>query len=297
MKIIEPNVTEVKDFEGVDNFYHTVARAARICYASDKTDNNKELVERLIKSGHFSPFEHSIIYVDGNMINGCDNMMLKELFNICEKHPYTIVHHYVTGEYIVEINGRILLEAISKISAFYEMGYLNEALEKALSVITPFEIKDDKWKEFKSFIVDTNIGCTRELNRHDKDFYYTDPLDICEQSTRYCNFSKDKFGGEISVNKPYWFDNEEDYNKMYPYWNYSIQVAEKQYLDALKAGVPTDIARGILPLDTHTRAIYTSTIGEWQHIIDLRLKGTTGRPHGDIMIVANKINEILCTEK
>ena len=80
---------------------------------------------------------------------------------------------------------------------------------------------------------------------------------------------------------------------MFPYWDYSIQVAEKQYLDALKAGVPTDIIRGILPLDTHTRAIYTSTIEEWQHIIDLRLKGITGKPHGDIMIIASKINELL----
>ena len=46
MKIIEPNVTEVTDFEGVDNFYKAVARAARICYASDKTNNDKELCER-----------------------------------------------------------------------------------------------------------------------------------------------------------------------------------------------------------------------------------------------------------
>ena len=63
MKIIEPSVIEVKDFEGVDNFYKAVARAARICYASDKTTNDKELCERLIKSKHFSPFEHAIVYL------------------------------------------------------------------------------------------------------------------------------------------------------------------------------------------------------------------------------------------
>lgn len=290
MKIIEPNVKEITDFEGVDNFYHATARAARICYASDKTTEDKKLCERLIKLGHFSPFEHSIIYIDGNMINTCDNMMLKELFNICEKHCYTIVHHYVTGEYIVEINGRILLEAVSKISAFYEMGYLNEALEKALSVIIPFEIKDDKWKEFKSFVVDTNIGCTRELNRHDKDFYYTDPLDICEQSTRFCNFSKDKFGNEVTFNKPYWYD-EASISKQNA-WEYAMRQAEYNYLNN-QYNFDIDEIRGMLPIDTHTRAIYTSTISEWNHIIDLRLHGTTGKPHGDIKIIAEKINQII----
>ena len=54
-----------------------------------------------------------------------------------------------------------------------------------------------------------------------------------------------------------------------------------------------DEIRGVLPLDTHTRVIYTSTISEWNHIIDLRLKGTTGKSHGDIMIIADKIDKLI----
>lgn len=295
MKIIKPNVTEIKDFEGVDNFYKAVARAARICYASDRTDNDKELCERLIESKHFSPFAHSVIYIPlyGKIreltrslrVNfGTDYMM--QFINHIQESKYSVsIYNPNKQHYDLSINGRVIVETIISLydTKKFFSSYI-EALDFVLNNLKDYEIE---LHNFKSFIVDTSIGCTREMNRHHDNFY------ICEQSTRYCNFSKDKFGGEISVNEPYWFDNEEHYNKVFPYWDYSIQVAEKQYLDALNDEVPTDIARGILPLDTHTRAIYTATIAEWQHIIDLRLKGLTGKPHGDIKIIANKINELL----
>lgn len=275
MKIIEPKVQEVKDFEGVDNFYKAAARAARICYASDKTTKDKELCERLIKLGHHSPFEHAIISLRPSYFGEFDDVWASGIIEKLYSNKFTLQY----GNEIT-VNGRIIVECVDNISELDEfLEFIKSNNLEAKPEINPLS--------FKSFIVDTSIGCTREMNRHHDNFY------ICEQSTRYCNFSKDKFGGEISVNEPYWFDNEEYYNKMFPYWDYSIQVAEKQYLDALKAGVPTDIARGILPLDTHTRAIYTATLEEWQHFIDLRLKGVTGKPHGDIKVIAEKINNLI----
>lgn len=285
MKIVKPKVEEIKDFEGVDNFYHTVARAARICYASDKTTEDKELVERLIKSKHFSPFEHAIIYVKLGDLNKFKKNINKSTTDYLSNYPKECIK-YIVDKYNEEekcyelaINGRVLIE-----TALCHSDYPMQTLEGTLEVMKKYEI-DRHW--FRSFIVDTSIGCTREMNRHHDNFC------ICEQSTRYCNFSKDKFGGEISVNEPYWFDNEEYYNKMFSYWDYSIQVAEKQYLDALNAGVPTDIARGILPLDTHTRCIYTATIEEWNHIIQMRYYGTTGKPHEDAKIIAGKILNLI----
>lgn len=298
MKIIKPNVQEITDFEGVNNFYHAVARAARICYASDKTDNDKKLCERLIKQGHYSPFEHAIIYLWNNEVTKCIGekyMWLQYIYVGCLDSKYIVRRYYGDGidDYQVAINGRIIVELAEE---FHQHNpdtptivIIDGFLEQAKQVVKHITLPEIPLPEpvFKSFIVDTSIGCTREMNRHHDNFY------ICEQSTRYVNFSKDKFGGEISVNEPYWFNNEEDYNKTFPYWDYSIQVAEKQYLDALKAGVPTDIARGILPLDTHTRCIYTATIEEWNHIIQMRYYGTTGKPHGDAKIIAGKILNLI----
>ena len=295
MKIIKPNVQEVTDFTGVDNFYKAVARAARICYASDKTTDDKKLVERLIESKHFSPFEHSIIHIplygkirelkNPLQVNFVTDYMSQFINHIQESKYVVSMYNPNKQHYELSINSRIIVETIISLydTKKFFSSYI-EALDLVLNNLKDYEIE---LHNFKSFIVDTSIGCTREMNRHHNNFY------ICEQSTRYCNFSKDKFGGEISVNEPYWFDDEEYFNKTFSYWDYSIQVTEKQYLDALKAGVPTDIARGILPLDTHTRAIYTATLEEWQHFIDLRLKGITGKPHGDIKIIAEKINNLI----
>lgn len=295
MKIIEPKVQEVKDFEGVDNFYKAVARAARICYASDNTTDDKALVERLIKSKHFSPFEHAVIFCRNtdeelkgfkyDIIGNTRNNKYSVKMSCAFKPRGTKVIPCKDIIYFTAINGRTLIERIIKISDFYE-GKIIGLLDKAFEILKEYEIKEDEDNHFfKSFIVDTSIGCTREMNRHHDNFY------ICEQSTRYCNFSKDKFDNEVAFNKPYWYDDI-DY-KLKHSWMCAMRDAEFYYLDNIKREMPTDIARGILPLDTHTRAIYTATVSEWHHFIDLRLRGTTGTPHGDIKIIAEKINDLI----
>lgn len=295
MKIIEPNVQEITDFEGVDNFYKAVARAARICYASDKTTDDKVLVERLIKSKHFSPFEHAIIYLWNNEVmkyTGEKYIWLQYIFFGCLDHKYIVHKCYENGinDTLFAINGRIIVELAEEYHQHNPdtptIVIIDKFLEQAKQVVKHITLPEIPLPKpvFKSFIVDTSIGCTREMNRHHDNFY------ICEQSTRYCNFSKDKFGNEIAFNKPYWY-NEASISKQNA-WEFAMRQAEFNYLDNQK-DFTIDEIRGILPLDTHTRAIYTATIEEWNHIIDLRLKGTTGKPHGDIMIIAKKINELI----
>jgi len=301
MKIIEPNVTEVTEFEGVDNFYKAVARAARICYASDKTTEDKALVERLIESKHFSPFEHAVIYLDIDKLQNDhlipDYYKPKMICILCVTNKYSIQKGTLGNSYYA-INGRILIESIIKYNnKKNENTSITKTIDETLRFINKYQ---ERRSFFRSFIVDTSIGCTREMNRHHDNFY------ICEQSTRYCNFSKDKFGGEVAFNKPYWYNTKNDVYK--EWWKGAMKNAEMLYMTAIK-NIPEDLrncsdnefgmgfhideARGILPLDTHTRAIYTATIEEWEHFIDLRLKGITGKPHGDIQIIADKINNII----
>lgn len=311
MKIVKPNVQEITDFEGVDNFYHAVARAARICYASDKTDNDKELCKRLIEKKHFSPFAHAIIYLWNNEVmkyTGEKYIWLQYIYFGCLSHKYIVHRCYKNGinDTQLAINGRIIVELAEEYHQnnpeTSTIVIIDGFLEQAKQVVKHITLPEIPLPEpvFKSFIVDTSIGTAREFNRHHNNFY------ICEQSTRYCNFSKDKFDNEVSFNKPYWYDTKNSVYKAY--WTAAMENAEMLYMTAVK-NIPEDLkncsdsefgmgfhideARGILPLDTHTRCIYTATIEEWQHIIDLRLKGTTGKPHGDIMIIASKINELL----
>lgn len=297
MKILEPKVEEIKDFEGVDNFYKATARAARVCYASDKTTEDKKLVERLLESKHFSPFEHAIIYIDQRAMGELTSYPHEsaELFQTNLMHDivfnkYAIKTSYIWKDYEYKngayiYNGRVIIESI--VRNITDKPVI-ETLELVLKWLKQFEIKELQAKEFKfkSFIIDTSIGCTREMNRHHDNFY------ICECSTRYCNYAKDKFGKEVAFNKPYWYDNA-SYAKQNK-WEFAMRQAENNYIDnAVSDEFTTDEIRGVLPLDTHTRAIYTATIEEWNHIIDLRLKGTTGKPHGDIMVITKKIADLL----
>lgn len=282
MKIVEPRVTEVKDFEGTDNFYKSVARAARICYASDKTTDNIELVRRLIKSKHYSPFAHAIVYIDYNRYPGKINKYEEDILFECVSSEYSIELH---GGSVIAINGRLIVESCVKIVKKYPEITLDtlDVLDSFLLHLKTIETEVDDG--FKSFIVDTSIGCTREMNRHHENLY------ICEQSTRYCNFMSNKFSKELSINKPYWYDNADP--EVVQEWVFGIVNCEGAYYNILDCGLSIDEARGVLPLDTHTRAIYTTTIQEWNHIIDLRHKGTTGKPHGDIAIIAGMINEMI----
>lgn len=107
------------------------------------------------------------------------------------------------------------------------------------------------------FIVDR--GVSHEIVRHRIASY-------SQESTRYCNYSKDRFGGEISVIKPYFFiDDEKAYNS----WENACLAAEKSYMDLLQYSTPQE-ARSVLPNSLKTELVVTFNLREWRHFFKLR---------------------------
>ena len=99
---------------------------------------------------------------------------------------------------------------------------------------------------------------------------------FAQESTRYCNYSQDKFHNEISVIKPcYWKENTTTYMQ----WKTCCEMAEVTYFALLDAGATPQEARSVLPTSLKTELVITATEQEWQHIINLRYHGTTGKPH------------------
>lgn len=97
-----------------------------------------------------------------------------------------------------------------------------------------------------------------------------------QESTRYCNYAKDKFGNEITVIEPCFFTpGSAEYN----IWKQSMQDAENAYFALLGLGAMPQQARDVLPNSLKTELIITAHEKEWQHIIDLRYTGVTGNPH------------------
>src|SRR5574343_955083 len=103
-------------------------------------------------------------------------------------------------------------------------------------------------------------GVTHELVRHRLASY-------SQESTRFCNYSKDKFDSQITVIKPvFWNEDSLEYLK----WLEAMRAAEDFYMTLLANGAKPEQARSVLPNSLKTEIIMTANLREWRHVFKLR---------------------------
>ena len=136
-----------------------------------------------------------------------------------------------------------------------------------------------------TFCITTQISTSRELNR-------VSPNNIAERSTRYCS-SKDG----LEICKPWWLLEDEKQgpvnitNRSLAYIN-ACEKAEHIYRLLLnEEDMKPEDARGVLPLDTATKVVYTYPVEKWCDILELRYYGTTGRPHPNAKLVMGMVRD------
>lgn len=103
-------------------------------------------------------------------------------------------------------------------------------------------------------------GVSHELVRHRM-------ASFSQESTRYCNYSKNKFGNEITVVKPVMIDEG---SMEYYIWLEECKKAEKTYFQLLSLGVTPETARSVLPTCLKTEVVMTANLREWYHVFDIR---------------------------
>ncbi len=112
-------------------------------------------------------------------------------------------------------------------------------------------------------------GVTHEIVRHRIASY-------SQESTRYCNYSKDKFGNELTFIRPcFWADD----SKEYAVWKQAMEEIEKTYVKLISLGAKPEEARSILPNSLKTEIVCTMNLREWRHFFRLR---TAERAHPQI---------------
>ena len=286
MKIIEPSVVL---WEQKDNISH-VARCARICYGKETGDDNKTY-QRLLNSKHWSMFRHQSVYA----ILDYDYAVFEVLIMFAEC-PYI--------EYKTENNKLYISTNYNFILYLKENSEQSNIYSKLYGIIINNEVSAEVFENTEigfnmmryTFCVVTQISTSRELNR-------VSPNNIAERSTRYVYEDR-------TICRPHWMTKEEAYyfsnepilkeyvdsdehKKAYRYYN-SCNNAFINYEKLIDSyGFSKQDARGVLPLDTATKCIYTYSIYEWRKIIDLRFYGTTGVPHPNAKIIAGMIRETL----
>lgn len=124
------------------------------------------------------------------------------------------------------------------------------------------------------FIVDR--GVSHELVRHRL-------ASFAQESTRYCNYANDRFDGELTFIRPYFFKTD---LTVYFWWRDLCRRSEEMYLSMIAEGWTPQEARSVLPNSLKTEVIMTADMREWRHFFRLRAAGETGAPHPQMAEVA-----------
>ncbi|MDD7629826.1 MAG: FAD-dependent thymidylate synthase [bacterium] len=313
IKVVNPSV-ELWKQEGytLDAIWKHIARCARVCYQSVPKNNGetdygflvrtllkgKDIVNRhyynieKIKTCHLSVFEHGTVHLKYRLFIVKDFAQASKFIN----------NHYSKtkeddGYLYVTTNMRVLIE--------------NNWIDELEFIDTTPNCPYYYERVTVNFI--TDIGASRELNRHRVN-------SISEESTRYCRYNANKFGGNITVAKLPWINIEDSAcqcyftglysdneicndNKIVPHFTknwtainwflYGLQIANLVYCKCIELGWTAQQAREILPLNTKTQVVHTAFVDDWQHFIDLRSNGTSGVPHPMAKELADEVKFLL----
>lgn len=277
MKIVEPEVQYWK--ESTNYSLEHIGRCARICYRSEKKDDEK-LALALWNNGHRSMYRHATKYfcIPKNYLK---DYALAYYF---DNNPF-IATLIIDKDIFVSAN----LQWIKEHDNFY-----NVVAKWEISDIDIFNLAKENNDIYNiiryTFRIVTQISTSRELNR-------VSPNNIAEQSTRYVY-------DDGTICRPHWMTKEEIYNFHNNYFNEitnnitmkylrSCNISFDNYRTLIEYGLDKQDARGVLPIDTATVCAYTYSGQEWRHILDLRYRGTTGQPHPNAYIIGEMISNKL----
>ena len=308
MKFITSSFEIWEQGNTLEDMWAHIARCTRVCYQSEKKDNgetDEEFVKRVILRGntngdldwnkiHGAMLEHGTIYLyctSGNLRGGC---FYPKKYENNKYSKINIIHvHSTKNEYYITTNLRVLVE--------------NDWLDDLKYLCAPTE--HHAKRVTVSFI--TNIGVTREFNRHRVN-------SMAEESTRYCNYNLDKFDKSITFCLPKWIDinaleiqacrpaevesdmyanirsNMDDLSDR---WNtidwylYALSTCAFVYKKLIALGWKPQQAREVLPLATKTQLIHTAFVDDWKHFFALRADGVSGPAHPNAAIIAKPLKE------
>ena len=274
MKLIKPSFEIWEQPSGLEGVYKQIEGAGRICYKSEDKiteDSAKSFVDRMIKSGHGAMLEHGTVYL--KVFNVIEN---SELIDKYKSNKYSVVKE---GTEVYNCHGDILYGSYKCITTNYRVLVENSWLDDLKYICKPTEFHEKRITVH--FVCDR--GVSHEFVRHRV-------MSFAQESTRYCNYSKDKFGNELTFIQPCWLDDER--LKLYgPYHTVirdkslesifiaSLNNAEKDYIDLIDLGWKPQEARAVLPNSLKTELVVTGFVSDWNHFFDLRARGTTGAPH------------------
>lgn len=166
-------------------------------------------------------------------------------------------------EILDEVNGEEILKKIEKIGRVCyksEDRISNDSAKKFVANILKRGHESVIEHEKISVRIICDRGVTHEIVRHRIASY-------SQESTRYCNYSNEKFGKELTLIKPLFWENN---SKEYSLWLDAMQTIEDTYNRLIELGAEPQQARSVLPNSLKTEIVVTMNLREWRHFFKLR---------------------------
>ena len=287
MKLIKPSFSIIEQASGIEGMYKHIELAGRTCYKSEDKiteDSAKGFVERMIQSGHGAMLEHGTVYLKLEGINKSWEYYHAQKYLENNYSKVVIEREDIDStdwcKFYITTNFRVLIE--------------NNWLNDLKYICEPTEFHEKRITV--KFICDR--GVSHEFVRHRV-------FSFAQESTRYCNYSKDKFGNEITCILPPWL-SENDIPKGFGYtsddWGslicefyyeatekgksegfiiepvrnfvFALQTSEQLYFSLLKEGWKAQEARSVLPNALKTELVMTGFVSDWKHFFELRDAGS-----------------------
>lgn len=306
VRVIKPSVEYIKEVDSVSH----IAKCARVCYGKEGGNDNITF-NNLHKAKHYSMFRHASVYA---IIDGCNSLGFLDEFINC---PYI--------DYAMDSNHKVYIA--TNMNFTIDMNIYNNEIPRYTNLIKLIKNNQVTPEEFANtetgfgmmrytFIIDTSIAVSRELNR-------VSPNAIAERSTRYCTANaicepswfgingKNNYDVKLDKTELLYKDADADDNEfveeceitarlrdgrvktdVYGYFS-GIIFSFMFYNELIDKGMLKEEARDLLPLATYTRCVYTYSIKEWRRIIDNRYFNKTGRAHPDARYIIGKVKEAL----
>lgn len=278
MKLIDPSYTIIDQQDGLEGMFKHIELCGRTCYKSEDkiTENSAEsFVQRMIDSNHTAMLEHATVYfyIKREMENGVN---INDPFEIdfdtifCKYGKHNT--NYETHEVFFTTNLRWLVEKYpndwKEIYKYYSR--------------TP----DDRWPRRRTVKLTTSLHVYKDVTRHRT-------MSFAIESTRFCNYSKGKFGSELTFVVPVWCDKKEidNYGKYHVVdraktlesaFMATLNKIENEYIYLTEHGWQAQQAAEILPQCVKGDVIMTGFESDWEFIFRLRALGETGAPHPEV---------------
>lgn len=291
MRLIKSKVELINQGSSIEDIYRHIELCGRVCYKSEDKitpDSAKEFVDRMINSGHGAMLEHGTVYLAMPLQS---EEVHKYIMNPYSKVNSVTLENGDSNAYITT-NYRVLVEH----NWLDDLQYMCEPTEYHEKRITV------KWT------------CDRVTG---ESFLRHRVFSFARESTRYCNYARDKFGNELTFIIPSWCDdlqdglvledrlnvdslvwgsidiedinsiNVDEYTRTFLY---SCIDSELNYIHLINKGYKPQQARQVLPFCIKSPLIMTGFRSDWDHFFELRCAKNA---HPDAQKLANELKDII----